>query len=239
MALRNKDQHRLDADAVTVVSRHYGDISEVPWDVQKYYEQRYSLFSKYDDGIWMTDDGWFGVTPEPIANSASSGTFSPERNVLIDCFAGVGGNTIAFARTHRWLRIHAIEADPTTLECAKHNAQIYGVSERISWYQGDCFEILKDAFPEQMDDCVIFASPPWGGPGYRFESVFDLSAMQPYHLSQLMACFQSVTDNIVIYLPRTSDIRQLAAIARFSSKVVVTHYCIEGASKAICAFFAK
>ena len=46
---------------------HYVDRSEVPWDIQKYYAQRYSIFSKYDDGILMTDDAWFGVTPEPVA----------------------------------------------------------------------------------------------------------------------------------------------------------------------------
>lgn len=33
----------------------------------RYWRQRYDIFYKYDDGIWMTDDLWFGVTPEPIA----------------------------------------------------------------------------------------------------------------------------------------------------------------------------
>jgi hypothetical protein len=32
-----------------------------------YWAQRYRIFSKYDDGIWLTDDAWFGVTPEPVA----------------------------------------------------------------------------------------------------------------------------------------------------------------------------
>ena len=46
---------------------HYEDRSEVPWDILKYFHQRYSIFSKYDEGILMTDDAWFGVTPEPVA----------------------------------------------------------------------------------------------------------------------------------------------------------------------------
>ena len=33
----------------------------------RYYHQRYSIFSKYDEGIWMTEDAWYGVTPEPVA----------------------------------------------------------------------------------------------------------------------------------------------------------------------------
>jgi trimethylguanosine synthase len=33
----------------------------------RYWQQRHSIFSKYDEGICMTDDAWFGVTPEPVA----------------------------------------------------------------------------------------------------------------------------------------------------------------------------
>ena len=33
----------------------------------RYWQQRYDIFSRYDDGVWMTDDAWFGVTPEPVA----------------------------------------------------------------------------------------------------------------------------------------------------------------------------
>jgi uncharacterized protein YhfF len=32
-----------------------------------YWNQRHRIFSKYDDGVWLTDDSWFGVTPEPVA----------------------------------------------------------------------------------------------------------------------------------------------------------------------------
>lgn len=46
---------------------HYNDIGEVPWDIQNYWAQRYKIFSKYDEGVWLTDDAWFGVTPEPVA----------------------------------------------------------------------------------------------------------------------------------------------------------------------------
>lgn len=63
--------------------QHYERRDEVPWDIQKYvrfwsalyqtnfyfryWSQRYSIFSMYDEGIYMTDDAWFGVTPEPVA----------------------------------------------------------------------------------------------------------------------------------------------------------------------------
>ena len=40
---------------------------EIHNNFSRYFAQRYSIFSKYDEGIWMTDDAWFGVTPEPVA----------------------------------------------------------------------------------------------------------------------------------------------------------------------------
>ena len=91
-------------------------------------------------------------------------TGSPEEKVsIIDAFAGVGGNTIAFALSGRWKRVYAIEKDPHALECAKHNAKIYGVAHLISWYEGDCFEILKGKLAELAEVSVLFGSPPWGG----------------------------------------------------------------------------
>lgn len=62
--------------------------------IGKYWCQRYSLFSRYDHGIKMDEEGWFSVTPEPIAQHHASRCAS---GILIDCFTGVGGNAIQFA----------------------------------------------------------------------------------------------------------------------------------------------
>ncbi len=86
-----------------------------------------------------------------------------EKVFLIDCFAGVGGNTIAFAQSDRWKRVYAIEKDPAALACAQHNAEIYGVRDKISWYQGDCFDIIRKDLADLGEHGIIFASPPWGG----------------------------------------------------------------------------
>lgn len=168
---------------------------------------------------------------------------------MIDCFAGVGGNVIAFAQSERWKRVYAIEKDPRALACAKHNAEIYGVRDKISWYEGDCFEILKNDLAELGQYCIVFASPPWGGkptsprsaeceavltiagPGYRSDAVFDLAKMQPYTLTDLLDSFRQVTEDVALYLPRTSDVRQLADKSSTGGRITVMHYCMEGASK--------
>ena len=45
----------------------YTHAEEVPPEIAKYWYQRHNIFSRFDEGIWMTDDAWFGVTPEPVA----------------------------------------------------------------------------------------------------------------------------------------------------------------------------
>ncbi|KAI4154365.1 MAG: hypothetical protein L6R39_001392 [Caloplaca ligustica] len=220
--------------------KHYTTLQDVPWDIQKYFHQRYDLFSKYDDGILMTDSAWYGVTPEPVANKVAqhiSSAAPATKAILIDCFAGVGGNTIAFARSGRWKRVYAIEKDEAIIHCGKHNAKLYGVDEKISWFHGDCFEIIKNELAPLGQYSVVFASPPWGGPGYRTDSIFDLGTMQPYSLGQLLEPFRQLTQDIVLFLPRTSDLHQLAKENDTSKKIQAIHYCMEGASKAMCVYF--
>jgi trimethylguanosine synthase len=96
-----------------------------------------------------------------------------EKTVIIDAFAGVGGNAIAFARSGRWEQVFAIEKDPKTMKCAKHNAKIYGVDKKIVWVTGDCFDVISRRFAGK-DNNVIFASPPWGGKNMFYKCTWEL-----------------------------------------------------------------
>ncbi|KAM0329815.1 hypothetical protein ACHAQA_003979 [Verticillium albo-atrum] len=225
---------------------HYETKAEVPWDLQKYFSQRYSIFQYYDDGVYLTDDAWFGVTPEPVALQVAHdmSVAPPAKKVLIDLFAGAGGNTIAFALSERWDKIIAIEKHAPTLACAQSNAALYEVADYITWIHGDCFEYLErlrsdpSSVHEDLrvdpDATVIFASPPWGGPGYRTAQIFDLRYMEPYNLKHLYdACMPM---DHALYLPRTSDLRQIAKLAPEGKKIEVVQYCMKGASKALVAY---
>ncbi|KAJ3477577.1 hypothetical protein NLG97_g8804 [Lecanicillium saksenae] len=232
---------------LTEACHHYEGKHEVPWDIQKYFSQRYSIFSYYDDGICMTDDAWFGVTPEPIANKIAEEmkSYPKEQKILIDLFCGAGGNTIAFALTERWDRIISIERDTSTLACAQNNASVYGVEDGyITWVHGDSFAFLKTLFgnpsalhPDlrvDLDATVLFASPPWGGPGYTTDEVFNLDNMQPYSITDLHGAYKPLDH--VLFLPRTSDLRQLAKLAPEGKKLDMVQMCMEGASKALVVY---
>ena len=69
------------------------------------------------------------------------------------------------------------------------------------------------------------------GPTYRGDEVFNLASMQPYNLRAIYEPFYRLTKDIVLYLPRTSDLNELAAYVPEDCKIAVTHYCLSGFSK--------
>ena len=150
-------------------------------------------------------------------------------------FAGAGGNTIAFALSRRWNKVIAIEKDQSTIACAQHNAAIYGVADQITWVNDDSFSYLANPFSAiDISKTAIFASPPWGGPGYTSDEVFNLKTMQPYSVKKIHGACKGM--DVALYLPRTSDLRQIARLAPEGKKVEVVQYCMEGASKALVAY---
>ena len=150
-------------------------------------------------------------------------------------FAGAGGNVIAFALSNRWSTIIAIEKNPSVLACAQHNANIYGVFEQITWINDDSFTYLSSHISEiDAPKTVIFASPPWGGPGYTSDKVFNLNTMAPYSIKDLTEACKGM--DAALFLPRTSDLRQIAKLAPEGKKIEVVQYCMEGASKALVAY---
>lgn len=71
---------------------------KLPLNLRKYYNQRYTLFSRWDRGIQFDEEGLYSVTPEALALHTA---VRCSCDVVIDAFAGLGGNTIQLARTCR------------------------------------------------------------------------------------------------------------------------------------------
>ncbi|OTA91639.1 hypothetical protein M434DRAFT_75895 [Hypoxylon sp. CO27-5] len=232
---------------------HWTRLGEVPWDLQKYWQQRYTIFPNYNEGIYMTYDAWYGVTPEPVANQIArdmGSIISPSKTTVIDAFTGVGANAISLALataedgSPRWEKVIAIELDAATLACAQHNASLHGVVDDIIWVLGDSFKYLDTLLdsPRKLEGdlrvdvatTAVFASPPWGGPGYSTDEIFDLNTMEPYNLATLHEAYKTMDH--ALYLPRTSDLRQIAKLAPDGTKIEVVQYCVEGASKAMVAY---
>ncbi|KAI4355866.1 hypothetical protein L6164_004597 [Bauhinia variegata] len=175
--------------------------------VQKYWLQRYNLFSKYDEGIKLDEEGWFSVTPEEIAIRHAE---KCANGVVIDCFSGAGGNSIQFAKKCR--RVVAIDINPEKVVLAMNNAKVYGVEEYIDFIVGDFFQLA----PSLKGD-VVFLSPPWGGPSYKDIQSFTLDLLKPIDGYSMFQVAQVIAPNIIMFLPRNIDLNQVEELSWLSS----------------------
>mmetsp|Transcript_11360 Transcript_11360/g.22202 ORF Transcript_11360/g.22202 Transcript_11360/m.22202 type:complete len:480 (+) Transcript_11360:63-1502(+) len=180
----------------------YDPSSGVP---RKYFAQRYRLFSRFDDGVQLDEESWYSVTPEAIAEHIA------ERcrcEVIVDAFAGAGGNAIQFAFTCE--RVIAIEIDRAKLEMARHNARVYGVDDRIEFIHGDALQILHMLERENVPVDAIFISPPWGGPTYQNVDSFLLEHIQvgKYDGAGLYHAAARVTPNVAMFVPRNTALEE-------------------------------
>lgn len=73
------------------------------------------------------------------------------------------------------MSVIAIDNNPVRLGCAQNNARIYGVEDRIDFILGDVMTLL----PGLKAD-VVFVSPPWGGPEYLQQPIYDIKEMLPF-----------------------------------------------------------
>ncbi|KAK6938686.1 RNA cap guanine-N2 methyltransferase [Dillenia turbinata] len=172
--------------------------------IVKYWCQRYLLFTRFDDGIMMDEEGWYSVTPEPIARHHALRCGSGN---VIDCFSGVGGNAIQFALQGK--HVLAIDIDPQKIDYSQHNAAIYGVNQKIEFILGDFFKLAR-----KLKADTVFLSPPWGGPDYLKVEMYDIMTMlQPHDGNVLFNAAKEIASRIIMFLPRNVDINQLAELS--------------------------
>ncbi|TFK17803.1 S-adenosyl-L-methionine-dependent methyltransferase [Coprinopsis marcescibilis] len=232
-------------DATTLVS-HVEDQYELPEKLQKYFSQRYRLFSLYSEppGCLLDEEGWFSVTPERIATQIA------ERcrcDTILDAFCGVGGNAIAFAQTCN--RVIAVDTSPTRLALARHNAQIYGVADRIEFILADYVSFASSiaSRTQSRPIDVVFLSPPWGGVDYLSGSSNDksdsqqhpsysLDAILPIPGAELFDLSRKITPNIAFYLPRNTNLNEISKLVPNES-VEVEEEWMGSKLKALTCYF--
>ncbi|XVE89215.1 hypothetical protein DITRI_Ditri19aG0132500 [Diplodiscus trichospermus] len=176
--------------------------------IEKYWFQRYSLFSKYDEGIAMDEEGWYSVTPEKIAMRHAEKCGGD--GLVIDCFSGVGGNAIQFARLCPF--VVAIDIDPQKVNMAFNNAKVYGVEDYIDFIVGDFFQLASS-----LKGDVMFLSPPWGGPSYKRIENFTMNLLKPKDGYSIFQAAQQITPKIIMFLPRNVNLNQVEELSWLSS----------------------
>ena len=181
---------------------------------QKYWDRRYSKFSKFDDGIQTDLEGLFSVGPEEIADSNARKT---NARTVVDGFCGIGGNTIGFAKYAD--HVYAIELDRGRIEMAKNNLKVYGLDHKVTFIEGDFFTEAPKLRAE-----AVFIAPPWGGPNYAQKETFTLNDFNPSGKDILELAFKHFS-KVVFQVPRNFNLSQLA---QFGKEFVVDDEKFEG-----------
>lgn len=176
----------------------------------KYYNQRFRLFSRYNDGIRMDEEAWFSVTPENIAKHIADRvikSIGSGHSIIVDGFCGVGGNLIQFANISPFVRVIGCDNNEERLAMAKHNAKIYNVDDRCEFILGDFLDIMKSLGDRKID--AVFLSPPWGGLEYKNIDSYSLGDMQPNGFNLVHSCRKYLTNNIAFLMPRNVNQNEL------------------------------
>ncbi|KAI3440355.1 Trimethylguanosine synthase [Psidium guajava] len=201
--------------------------------IEKYWFQRYLLFSRFDEGIKMDEEGWFSVTPQSIAKHHAVRCGG---GIIVDGFTGVGGNAIQFAQMGR--HVIAVDIDPKKIEYAQHNAVIYDVDGKIDFVKGDFFILARNLKAD-----TVFLSPPWGGPGYTKVKTYNMKTMlKPHDGFFLFNIAKEIACKVVMFLPKNVDLNQLAELALSVQppwSLEVEKNYLNGKLKAVTAYFSN
>eukprot|EP00927_Polykrikos_kofoidii_P045761 TRINITY_DN39869_c0_g1_i1.p1 TRINITY_DN39869_c0_g1~~TRINITY_DN39869_c0_g1_i1.p1 ORF type:complete len:676 (-),score=85.50 TRINITY_DN39869_c0_g1_i1:327-2282(-) len=172
----------------------------------KYWKRRYNYFSRFDEGVRMDAGAWFEVTPESVARHIAD---RMQYGLVVDGTCGVGGNAIQFALTSE--RVIGVDVDQQRLMDARHNAGLYGVSDRIDFVCDDFVRFAANYSGPQVD--AVFLSPPWGGPSHLDAEYFSLKDVACPDIVGLFSAAASISSRVVLYLPRHSDLHEIVILA--------------------------
>ncbi|KAE9544669.1 hypothetical protein AGLY_000211 [Aphis glycines] len=196
----------------------------------KYWAMRYMLFTKFNSGIQLDEESFYSVCPEVLSEHIAKRC---ENNIVCDPFCGAGGNIIQLAMICK--KVIAVDIDPNKIRMARHNAEIYGVADKIEFIVGDIFKI----YPTLKAD-VVFMSPPWGGPGYTKTKCYTIKTMCSDHVGggfKIFDIVKTIAPNIAFHLPKNTNILECVMLAKDFGKVEIQQNIINGKLNSLTAFF--
>lgn len=201
-------------------------------ELVRFYKRRYELFHNYDAGFRMDAGGWFSVTPEAIARRQAQRCGLTKRDLVVDGFAGCGGNVIQFAVYAG--HVVAVDNDRLRITLAEHNARVRGVARAVSFIHANFMDGIA------VDADVVFMSPPWGGLGYDRSTPFDPESLQP-PASVLLRRARGLGAPrlVVLFLPRNVDQAVVRRLAAHGETVELRKEWLGRRLVAVTAFFKR
>ena len=183
---RQRQDESYDDSNMNEIYNHAAQFQGV---MRKYWSQRYNLFSRYDDGVVLTKELWFSVTPENVSKYIARFIQRKLRErypdvdqfTILDTFCGGGGNVAQFLV--EGMQVFAVDINRTHLMCTENNATVYvgaeACKEQLHTMAID-WSVLreKEKQEEKQDDGAVdddnFASST--------ESIANIASLQSTHI---------------------------------------------------------
>lgn len=195
-------------------------------------KRRQKLFSRYDEGIQVDEEGWYRTIPESLA--AQIARRFKGMSVVVDLYSGCGSSSIQLAKNGA--TVIGVEKNACRIKMASNNAQVYGVDHLIHFIMGDVQDVLPTfANYKHGIDGIFITAPRNNGDvtcslhqGY---STYDFS-----ELESVVRSAKRITENIAVLVPFTvvfGTIFQLFG----SCKIQLVH--ANGKHRAMVIYFGK
>jgi hypothetical protein len=175
---------------------------------------RKEIFSLCDKGI--KSDNWAEVTPELIAEHVAGRL---RCCIILDALCGVGGNTIQFAKKCNF--VIAIDIEPVKTDYARHNAELYNVTDKIDFFAADFLKV------KNLNADVVFIAPSDVNPENEDFSIFK--HLVP-NMVDVTGKALEISYCLAFQLPKTIDVEELPALFNESFNKHETYskrFCIE------------
>lgn len=141
--------------------------------------------------------------------------FDEESFSIIEGCCGYGGNTVQFAKVFR--HVTALDTNAERIAMARHNAEVYGISDRVDWVTEDAVAWMQRRAVSlgcRTRASWYFASPPWGGEGYKDASVFSVYGNRfGCDVAAMAVTASRMARNIGLYLPPNQSVGELVKLA--------------------------
>lgn len=182
-----------------------------------FYARRKHLFSRFDEGIALSEEMYYSVMPEAFGEHVAEKIcrVCPSLPVL-DLFGGAGGQAISMAS--RVPMVYTVEYNLDNFAQMQNNVRVYGLTGQVIMILGDVFELAEKLAKNTRFACVTM-SPPWGGLSYRDQEEFDLRELRmgEYKGDDLLALVEALRphcDRCTLHLPRTTSVESYRALRR-------------------------
>lgn len=120
-----------------------------------------------------------------------------------------------------------------------HNAEIYGVADRITFVLADFREWAASYQSSTSNEPIdaVFLSPPWGGLDYLLPGQeYSLNSLIPPGV-EILSVAQTLSRNLALFIPRNTDPREIGQLVDEEEQVEIEETYMSGKLKALTAYF--